>query len=90
MDTKLLEELTVKLMKENNVTIDSGAQFSVKCQYAQIENIVRGVVDEMIDSAISKMQSSYSTDKFNGRGDGGQPLICLTSALGSVVNFLET
>lgn len=30
----------------NNVNFDSGAQYSVKCQFAQLENIVRDVISE--------------------------------------------
>lgn len=89
MDTKLLEQLAVKLMKKNGVTIDSGAQYSVKCQYAQVENIVRDTITELKNYSIDNIQSSYDSDMFNARGDGSQPLIDLDSAKCAVNDFLE-
>jgi len=90
MDTKLLEQLILELMLKNNVNLDSGAHNSIKCQYAQLENIVRDVIAEMKSSIIRDIQSSYDTDNFNGRGDGTQPLICFESAKIAVNQFLET
>jgi len=89
VDTKLLEQLTIKLMKKNGVSIDIGAQYSVKCQYAQIENIIRDVINEIRSSALDDMQASYDTDMFNARGDGSQPLIDLDCAKCAVNDFLE-
>lgn len=90
MDTKLLEQLTIELMSKNNVNLDSGAKNSIKCQYAQLENMIRDAIIEMKISAISDMQSSYDTDNFNGKHDGSEPLICFDTAKSAVNDFLET
>ena len=39
------EQLTLMLMKKHGVSIDSGARYSIRCQYGQIENIVRDVLE---------------------------------------------
>ena len=90
MDSKLLEKLTIKLMGKNNVVFDSGAKYSVKCQYAQVENIVRDAIKEVKASALDDMQASYDTDMFNACSDGSQPLIDLDCAKCAVASFLET
>ena len=41
MDTKQLDQLTHRLMTKHNIKFDCGAQYSVKCQFAQLENIIR-------------------------------------------------
>jgi hypothetical protein len=33
-------------MKKHDVTFDCGARYSVKCQFAQLENIVRDAIEE--------------------------------------------
>lgn len=45
-DLSEIEKLTLKLIKENGVIFESGAQFSIRCQYAQLENIVRNLHSE--------------------------------------------
>ena len=88
LDSELLSQLTVRLLKINAINVDSGAQHSIKCQYAQIENIIRCVVQEMTEHAVGNMQSSYDTDMFNASSDGGQPLIDLESAKCAVKDYL--
>lgn len=46
MDTKKLEQLTLELMEKHNVNFDCGAQYSVKCQFAQLENIIRDAIEK--------------------------------------------
>jgi len=88
-NTKLLEELTLKLMKKNGVNFDSGAQYSVKCQFAQVENILRDAISEMKVKITDDLQASYDTDMYNGSGDGSHPLIDLDSAKCAVEEHLN-
>ena len=46
MDAKHLEQLTHRLMTKHNIKFDCGAQYSVKCQFAQLENIIRDVIEK--------------------------------------------
>ena len=87
--TKLLQELTVKLLEQNNISIESGETYSIKCQYAQIENIVSSVIDEMTEHALGNMQASYDSDMFNASGDGSQPLIDLEAARCAIEDFIS-
>ncbi len=57
MDTKQLEQLTLHFMKKHGVRFDCGAQYSVKCQFAQLENIIRDVIEEMEGDGLSKLFS---------------------------------
>ena len=89
MDARLLEEFTVRLLDKNGVKIDSGAQYSIKCQYAQIENIISDAISEMKDSVIDALQSSFDSDGYNGSGDGSMPLIDLGDAKCAADEFLD-
>lgn len=89
MDGKQLEQLTLKLMKEQGVNFDSGAQYSVKCQFGQLENIVRGAIQGMKEHITHELQASFEHDRYNGRHDGTQPLICLESAKRAVEFYLS-
>ena len=40
-----LEKITLQLLKTHEVTPELGAQYSIRCQYAQIENIVLDAMD---------------------------------------------
>ena len=88
MDAKLLEQFTLRLIKKNGIDVDIGAQHSIKCQFAQIENVVRDALNEIKAEMVSELQTSFDSDGFNGRGDGTQPLICLESAQCAVEDFL--
>ena len=89
MSPELLEKFTVKLLEKNQVEIDSGATHSIKCQYAQIENIVRDALTEMKESILNDLQSSYDSERYNGCGDGSLPLVDLESAKCAVDEFLN-
>tara|TARA_R110001599_G_scaffold339851_1_gene559756 strand:+ start:39164 stop:39436 length:273 start_codon:yes stop_codon:yes gene_type:complete len=89
MSPELLEKFTVKLLEKNKVEIDSGATHSIKCQYAQIENIVRDALTEMKESILNDLQSSYDSEMYNGCGDGSLPLVDLESAKCAVDEFLN-
>lgn len=43
---KSIERLTLELMEKHGVNFDCGAQYSVKCQFAQVANIVRDAVEK--------------------------------------------
>ena len=89
MNPELLEQFTVKLLEKNGIKIDSGAQYSIKCQYAQIENIVRDALAEMKESILNDLDASFNTDMYNGCGDGSLPLVDLESAKCAVDEFLN-
>jgi len=55
METKLAEEMAIKLLAKHGVNIELGAQYSVRCQYAQIENIVQDVFESR-DVEITKLK----------------------------------
>ena len=40
LDMKKLQQITFELLEKHGVTPEAGAQYSIRCQYAQIENIV--------------------------------------------------
>ena len=86
-NAKLLEELTLKLIKQNNVNFGSGAQFSIKCQFAQVENIVRDAIAEMKTKILDDLQSSFDTDMYYS--DGGEALIDFESAKCAVEEHLN-
>jgi hypothetical protein len=88
-DTKLLEELTLRLMKKNGVNFEPGARYSVKCQFAQVENILRDAFSEMKEKITDDLQVSYNTDRYNGSGDGSHPLIDLDGAKRAVEQHLN-
>ncbi len=88
LHTKSLEKLTLKLMEKNGVIFDSETQDSVKCQFEQIENIVRDTITEMKAEIITEMQASHDSDMFNAFADGSQPLIDLDSAKCAVDEYL--
>lgn len=56
METKLAEEMTIKLLTKHGVNIELGAQYSVRCQYAQIENIVHDVFESR-DVEMAKLKT---------------------------------
>jgi len=85
-NAKLLEELTLKLIKQNNVNFESGAQFSIKCQFAQVENIVRDAIAEMKTKILYDLQASFDTDMYYS--DGGEALIDFESAKCAVEEHL--
>jgi hypothetical protein len=89
IDTKLLEELTLRLMKKNSINFDAGAQYSVKCQIAQIESVLRDALSEMKEKITDGLQASYENDMYNGSGDGSHPLIDLNSAKCAVDEHLN-
>lgn len=43
--TKNAERVTIELMKKHGINFYCGEQYSVRCQYAQVENIVYDLIE---------------------------------------------
>ncbi len=46
-------------------------------------------IDEARNDIIDSLQASYDEDRFNGRGDNSQPLICLSEAFNIVADGID-
>ncbi len=88
MNVNLLNQLTIRSMKKSGVGVQCGSKHSVKCQYAQIENIVRAAIEEMKERLTQELQASHERDRYNGCGDGSMPLIDLEDATNAVNDYL--
>ena len=88
MNAELLAKLTTRAMEEIGVDIHLGDQYSVKCQYAQVENIVRYTLEEAKRVIIRDIKASHKRDRYNGCGDGSMPLVDLTDAIELVNRYL--
>ena len=86
MDTKQLEQLSHRLMTKHNITFDCGAQYSVKCQFAQLENIIRDVIKETrVDAA---KQALFNVGKLINEEDR-MPKNARSFAVAHVLNELS-
>ncbi len=61
LDINKVQKTTLDLLKQNGVTPELGAQYSIRCQYAQVENVVHEAMEKHTRDFIYFLQAS---DKF--------------------------